>query len=197
MYILGITGNIGSGKTTVSNRFGALGAVISHSDDLAKKILQDTSSIKEQLSLRFGSDILDGSGKLQTRILAERAFSSTEDQQFLNGLIHPEVRKETLSRIEKARKESCPLFVIDAPLLYEAGVEQITDSVLVVVADQSHRQQRNEAGSGIQGDDFERRDKLQLSIEEKIKRADHTIYNNGSLKDLFENVDVLFHELTR
>lgn len=196
MYILGITGNIGSGKTTASNRFDNLGAVVSHSDDLAKEILQNTPAILDQLRFRFGSDILDHSGKLQTQILAERAFSSTESQQFLNDLIHPEVRKATLAKIEKARQAGYPVFVIDAPLLFEAGVDQISDSVLVVTAEPRHRQQRVESRSQIQSEDFKRRDELQMSIEEKLSRANHIIENDGSLEDLFEKVDKLYKELT-
>jgi len=195
MYILGVTGNIGSGKTTVSNRFARYGAVVSHSDDLAKAILRNTPEILEQLSRRFGQAILDEAGKLKTQLLAKRAFASEADQQFLNALIHPAVRQATLTRIESARKADCKLFVIDAPLLFEAGVDQITDSVLVVVADEDHRQDRVETRSQIKGEDFRRRDELQLSIEEKIRRADHLIYNNGSLEELFEQVDLLYYKL--
>jgi len=150
----------------------------------------------EQLRKRFGSDILDSSGKLQNHILAERAFSTIAGQQFLNDSIHPEVRKATLSKIETAKKEGYSLFVIDAPLLFEAGVDQIADSVLVVAADREHRKQRVEIRSQIQSADFARRDNLQLSIDEKLKRADHIIYNNGSLDNLFEKVDELYRELT-
>ena len=113
MYILGITGNIGSGKSTVSNRFVELGAQVSHSDDLAKELLQKNQYILQTLAQRFGSDILDSTGNLQRSILAERAFASRQDQQFLNQLIHPEVRKATSSRIEAAKLNNLPLFIID------------------------------------------------------------------------------------
>ncbi|MCF7824196.1 MAG: dephospho-CoA kinase [Candidatus Marinimicrobia bacterium] len=195
MYILGVTGNIGSGKTTVSQRLAEFGAVVSHSDDLAKEILQNTPEIISQICTRFGADILDESGSVQTRLLAERAFSSPGNQKFLNGLIHPEVRKATLARIQTARESACRLFVIDAPLLFEAGVDAITDSVLVVTASHIFRQGRVEKRSQIRDNDFNRRDELQLSIEEKIARADHVITNNGSLDDLMEKVDALYRQL--
>ncbi|MCF6239524.1 MAG: dephospho-CoA kinase [Candidatus Marinimicrobia bacterium] len=195
MYILGVTGNMGSGKSTVSQRFSELGAVVSHADDLAKELLQNDSNILNQLAQRFGSDILDGSGQLQRQLLAERAFATREDQQFLNHLLHPEVRRATLLRINDARQKSTPLFVIDAPLLFEAGVDSITDSVLVVTADKMLRQGRVEHRSQITEADFERRDRLQLSIEEKISRADHVIYNNGSLVELLTQVDNFYQAL--
>lgn len=195
MYILGITGNIGSGKSTAANRLGKLGAVVSHSDDLAKDLLQNTPGILAKLSNRFGADIIDGSGKLQRHILAERAFSSAENQQYLNSLIHPEVRKATLSRIDRAKQEANVLFVIDAPLLFEAGVDQLCNSVLVVAADNIHRQDRVEVRSQIPKEDFGRRDLLQMSIKDKIERADHLIINNGSLKELVAKVDAFFETL--
>ena len=192
MYILGVTGNIGSGKSTVSNRLAEHGASVSHSDDLAKEILQNNLEILNQLSSRFGTDILDTSGKLQTQILAERAFASKDNQVFLNRLIHPEVKKATLARIEEAVERGVQLFVIDAPLLFEAGVDAITDSVLVISAENFYRQGRVEKRSQIESDDFSRRDNLQLSIEEKISRADHVIYNNGSLDELKLKVDEMY-----
>ncbi|MEA3287940.1 MAG: dephospho-CoA kinase [Candidatus Marinimicrobia bacterium] len=195
MYILGVTGNIGSGKSTVSKHLAESGAGFSQSDDLAKELLQNDSDLLEQLAHRFGQDILDERGQLRRHILAERAFATREDQKFLNQLIHPKVRQVTLARLDQARKENRSFFVIDAPLLFEAGVDSICDSVLVVVADNIYRQSRVEHRSQITESDFKRRDNLQLSIEEKINRADHVIYNNGSLNELLAQVDVLYDQL--
>lgn len=195
MFVLGVTGNIGSGKSTVGKRLAELGAVVSHSDDLAKEILQNDPNILKHLSIRFGSDIQDESGKLQRHVLAERAFASTEDQQYLNNLIHPEVRKVTLSRIKAAQEDKQRLFVIDAPLLFEAGVDKICNMVLVVTADLNFRKARVNQRSQISDEDFRRRDNLQLSIEEKINRADHIIHNNGSLDELIVQVDELYRQL--
>ena len=115
MLILGVTGNIGSGKTTVSERLGHHGAIVSHSDPLAKEILQNDPEILASLAQRFGTDILDNSGELQKERLAERAFGTREDQLFLNQLIHPKVREATRDRIEIARSQGHDLFVVDAP----------------------------------------------------------------------------------
>lgn len=195
MFILGVTGNIGSGKSTVSDRLAHHGAVVSHSDPLAKEILQNDPEILASLAQRFGADILDEAGVLQKHILAERAFSTRDDQLFLNHLIHPEVRKITLDRIEIARSQGKQLFVVDAPLLFEAHADSITDSVLVVVADRMFREGRVERRSSISKVDFERRDALQMPIEEKIRRADYVINNDGSLSDLLDKVDMFYKEL--
>ncbi|MBT4034048.1 MAG: dephospho-CoA kinase [Candidatus Marinimicrobia bacterium] len=195
MYILGVTGNIGSGKSTVSDRLVHHGAVVSHSDPLAKEILRNDPEILASLAQRFGTDILNEAGILQKHILAERAFSTRDDQLFLNHLIHPEVRRITLDRIEIARSQGKPLFVVDAPLLFEAHADSITDGVLVVVAERMFREGRVERRSSISKVDFERRDALQMPIDEKIRRADYVINNDGTLIELLAKVDVFYKEL--
>ncbi|MBC8375207.1 MAG: dephospho-CoA kinase [FCB group bacterium] len=195
MFILGVTGNIGSGKSTVSDRLAHHGAVVSHSDPLAKEILQNDPEILASLAQRFGTDILNEAGILQKHILAERAFSTRDDQLFLNHLIHPEVRRITLDRIEIARSQGKSLFVVDAPLLFEAHADSITDGVLVVVAKRMFREGRVERRSSISSVDFERRDALQMPIDEKVRRADYVIDNDGTLIELLAKVDIFYKGL--
>jgi len=196
MYVLGVTGNIGSGKTTITERLAQHGAVISHSDPLAKEILQNDPEILAKLAERFGTDILDVNGQLVKPLLAERAFKSREDQTYLNQLIHPEVRKITLDRIAIARSQGKKLFVLDAPLLFEAHADSITDGVLVVVSQRQFRQERVQRRSQISQSDFDRRDALQMPIEEKIARADYVITNDGTLEELMQKVDEFVSQLT-
>lgn len=195
MYILGVTGNIGSGKSTVTDRLAHHGAIVSNSDPLAKEILRNDPEILAKLAQHFGTDILDETGALQTHILAERAFSTRDNQLFLNHLIHPEVKRRTLDRIEIARSKGNKLFVVDAPLLFEAHADSITDGVLVVVADRVFREGRVERRSQISKVDFDRRDALQMPIEEKIRRADFVIENDGTLVELLAKVDIFYRDL--
>ncbi|MCF7808592.1 MAG: dephospho-CoA kinase [Candidatus Marinimicrobia bacterium] len=180
----------------MSKRLAELGAVVSHSDDLARYLLENDVAILAQLSARFGTDILDDSGKLRRSVLAERAFSTKEDQLFLNQLIHPKVWEATQKRLETARERGAYMFVMDAPLLFEAGVEVYTDSVLVVTADALLRKARIFSRSQILAEDFDRRESLQMPIDKKIELADHIIENNGTLEDLYLQVDELYHRLT-
>jgi len=152
-------------------------------------------AILQKLAHRFGADILDDTGVLQRSLLAERAFATEQDQQFLNQLIHPEVRKHTLARMHDAELQNIPMFVVDAPLLFEAGVDEICHSVLVIAADSNLRMERVLERSQISNIDFKRRDDIQLSIEEKIRRADHVIFNNGSLKDLLKQVEQFYGKI--
>lgn len=196
MYFLGITGSIGSGKSTVSKRLSEHGAMVSHSDDLARYLLENDNAILAQLSQRFGAEILDEDGKLNRSVLADRAFSTKEGQLFLNQLIHPKVWESTQKRLETAREKGVFLFVMDAPLLFEAGVEVYTDSVLVVTADPLLRKARISSRSQITAEDFDRREALQMPIDKKIELADHVIENNGTLEELHLQVDELYHRLT-
>ena len=196
MYLLGVTGSIGSGKSTVSERLAELGAMVSHSDNLARYLLENDEDILLHLTAYFGSDILDESGKLSRPMLAERAFSTKQHQLYLNQTIHPKVWEAAQKRIETAREQGFRLFVIDAPLLFEAGVDVYTDSVVVVTAPLEIRRTRIYDRSGISPDDFDRRESLQMPIEKKIQLADHVIENNGTLEELQLQVDELYHRLT-
>ena len=196
MFLLGVTGSIGSGKSTVSKRLAELGAMVSHSDDLARYLLENNDDILSNLSQRFGQDILDEAGRLRRSVLAERAFSTREGQRYLNQLIHPKVWEATQKRIETARDQGYRLFVVDAPLLFEAGVDVYMDAVLVVMAELEARRDRIFQRSRISREDFDRRESLQMAIAKKIQLADHVIENNGTLEDLQRQVDELYHRLT-
>lgn len=195
MYILGITGSIGSGKSTVAARFAELGAFVSHSDQVAHRILEEDTEVREALLAHFGDSILGTDGQINRPALANKAFASPEDQIFLNHVIHPRVKHITQELMDEQRAVGCKLFIIDAPLLFEAHSDSITDSVLVVHAKRIFREGRVERRSKITKVDFDRRESLQMPTEEKIRRADHVIDNDGSLEDLYSKVMALYEEL--
>ncbi len=189
MFRLGITGSIGSGKTTVSRCFESKGARLSISDDLAREILFSDPSTMDELIQYFGNKILDENGKLDRQNLADVAFTDPDNQSILNKILHPRVRVETRELMNTAEQEGVQLFVVDAPLIFEAGLDKELNAVLVVTASDDLRQQRVLDRSGISAADFARRDALQLSQDEKCKRADYIIENDSSLEALVAEVD--------
>lgn len=195
MFRLGITGSIGSGKTTVSRRFEELGARLSISDDLAKEILFTDTEIQAALLKKFGDEILNTAGIIDRQKLAATAFRDPQNQQFLNSLVHPRVRQQTLERMNDAVEDGIELFVLDVPLLYEAGVEEILDAVLVVKARVDLRLERVLARGGITAEDFTHRDSLQMPQEEKAERADYVIENEKSLDDLIAKADRVYQQI--
>ena len=197
MYVLGVTGSIGSGKTTASNILATFGAQVSHSDDLAKSLIRNDLTLITQIKERFGPDVYDAQGQLTTDTLAQRAFGNPEDQAALNRIVHPAVAQASQHLINEARVAGFKLFVLDSPLLFEAGADKIVDSVLVVVADPRLRQTRVADRSGIDKKDFGRRDQLQMSVEEKIKRADHIIHNDSDIPGLQSKLKDLYDQLTQ
>ncbi len=195
MFKLGVTGSIGAGKSTVANHLAELGATVSNSDELAKSILFNDPEIRSALLRRFGSDIFTSSGEPNRQRIAKVAFQTRESQQFLNHLIHPKVRLATRQRLEAAQTAGCRLFVVDAPLIFEAGLDKELDAVLVVVAPKSLRKARVRSRSGISSADFQDRDALQWDQEKKSAAADFLIRNDDSLKNLVQQVDAVFNQL--
>jgi len=197
MYKLGVTGNIGSGKTTAAKILAEFGAEVSHSDDLAKDLIRRDPQLIGQIKARFGDDVYDRSGVLRPALLAERAFKDPAQQQILNQIVHPAVAQASQELMQSAQAKGTTLFIMDSPLLFEAGADRLLDSVLVVVAAKQSRQDRVAQRSGIPAEDFNRRDKLQMPIEEKIKRAQHVIHNDGDIADLRIKLKILFDQITQ
>ena len=143
----------------------------------------------DELIQYFGNKILDENGKLDRQNLADVAFTDPDNQSILNKILHPRVRVETRELMNTAEQEGVQLFVVDAPLIFEAGLDKELNAVLVVTASDDLRQQRVLDRSGISAADFARRDALQLSQDEKCKRADYIIENDSSLEALVAEVD--------
>lgn len=196
MFKLGVTGSIGAGKSAVSRRLAELGAQVSNSDELAKSILFSDTEIFQQLLNHFDTSILDATtGKLDAKNLAATAFRTSSAQAFLNQLIHPKVREATSQRMLLALHEGVKLFVVDAPLIFESGLDSELDGVLVVTASSEIRKQRVFERSGISAEDFIARDSLQMSEAAKVAKADYVITNQGSIEDLNRQVDAIFEKL--
>jgi len=196
MFKLGVTGSIGAGKSAASQRLVERGALVSNSDDVAKSILFSDRSILEQLLHYFGSKILDtATGKLDSKNLAAAAFQNPSHQAFLNQLLHPKVREATRQRMLLAMNEGVKLFVVDAPLIFETGLNAELDAVLVVTAPLEIRQQRVFDRSGISPEDFIARDNLQWPEVQKVAAADYVVVNDGTKENLYRRIDAIFDQL--
>ena len=196
MYKLGITGSIGSGKSSAARHLADLGAMVCDADIVARDLLDSGSDIQNAIIQRFGSDLRQPDGRLNRSLLAERAFADPAGQQFLNDLIHPAVIAATLVIMAKAEETGEALFIVDAPLLFEAGMDAYLNAVLVVTAQDSVRRERVMARSGISSADFQQRNDLQLSQSEKMAKANFIIENNTSLEELNQKVEAFFEELS-
>jgi len=194
MYKLGITGGIGSGKTTVSSLLEEKGAVVFNADKESKIRLQNSISLQHKLINLFGNAVTD-KGHLVLSKLAQVAFSSKLNQNLLNGIMWPEVMILIDQAIRNAEDSGVKLFIVDAALILEANLQNLLDSVLLVSAPEEKRMSRALRRKNLPTSQIQQRMALQLSENEKIETADFVIYNISTLEDLQTEVDIFYKKL--
>jgi dephospho-CoA kinase len=194
--VIGLTGGIGSGKSTVSRLLQKLGASLVDADAIVHELQAAGSPMLERIVDAFGPGMLTRSGELDREALGSLVFGDAEARQRLNAIVHPAVGVEMARRIEEARKGRAPLVVVDVPLLLETGRRQGFDAVVVVYCRESQQIERQQARDGSSREDAEQRVRAQLSIEEKRRMADHVIDNSGSMEETDRQVRDLYEALT-
>lgn len=191
MLIIGLTGGIASGKSTVANELAELGAVVLNADEAAHRVI-NAPEVRAELVTRWGDSILLASGDVNRRAVAERVFdknaAATAERAFLENLLHPRIRAEFEAEIERLRETGAFGVVIDAPLLLEAGWDGICDAVVFVDSPFADSRKRAEKLRNWSLAEFEARMAAQMPIEEKRNRASHVIENDGSLVELRDRV---------
>lgn len=190
--LIGLTGNIGSGKSTVAQLLAAKGAAVIDADALARQATEDPA-VLAAIAQQLGEDLIR-EGKLDRAATAQRVFADPEARERLNGIVHPWVRRAMAARIDALLAASTPppVIVLDIPLLYEGGLERTVDAVIVVNAGLPTRLARLTARGLLSADDVRARDAAQLPLAEKVRRADFVIDNEGDLDALAAQVDRLW-----
>ncbi|MEN8181066.1 MAG: dephospho-CoA kinase [Myxococcota bacterium] len=193
--VIGLTGGIGSGKSTVSRMLETLGATVIDADRITREVQAPGGAVLERIAESFGTGVLDASGALDREALGAIVFRDAEARRRLNAIVHPAVGAEMARRIEEARGAGDPLVVVDVPLLLETGRAAGFEAVVVVYCRESQQIERQIAREGYTREEALRRVRAQLSIEEKRGRADHVIDNSGSLAETERQVRELFEGL--
>lgn len=190
--IVGLTGGIASGKSTVSNLFRKYGIEIVDADKVAKEVSEKKESI-EKISNIFGKDILDSDGKIVREKLREKAFKKRELLQELNKIIHPQVMEYFKRKKEENSKDE--ILIFDIPLLYETKMEYLCDKIIVVGVDVQKQIRRVVARDGSSEELAKKIIFNQMPLDEKIKKADIVIMNDGTLDELEAKVMKIYREL--
>lgn len=190
--IIGLTGGIASGKSTVSNFFKELGVEIVDADLVAKEISEKKESV-ERIKDIFGNDIIDAEGKVIRERLRERVFRDRALLEKLNGIIHPQVI-EYFQR-KKIENSDSEIMIFDIPLLYETNMDKLCDNVIVVGLDKEKQIERVILRDGSSRELAQKIISNQMSLEDKMRRADIVIMNDGSLEDLKEKVIEVYNFL--
>ena len=196
MFSLGVTGGIGSGKSTVCRMLEDLGAAVFDADRVARALMESDPELRNALKEAFGDDVYDASGRLNRTYVAARVFGDDAAIARLNALVHPRVYAAFEAAKERAAADGAVLLVLEAALIYESGGDQHLDAVAVVDAPLAKRLAWTSARDGVTPAQVEARMRHQLPPEELRARADYVIENEGSLEHLRSQVEHLFRSVT-
>jgi dephospho-CoA kinase len=188
MKIIGLTGGIGSGKSTVARFLAEMGAVILDADKLGHEALKPGSEVWERVANEFGKSIVTASGDIDRARLGELVFSSNEARERLNRIMHPPMYNMAKAQLEEYSHQGVDEVVLEAPLLIEAGWTSLVHEVWVTVSPEATVLKRIRERTGLSESEARARIQAQLSNEERIKYADVVIDTDCSLDELKNRV---------
>jgi len=196
MKLVGLTGGIGSGKSTVAAMLRALGGTVVDADAIVHELQRKGTSLLAEMVEAFGPEILRADGELDRKALGDRVFRDPDARKRLGDLVHPKVGAEMMARVEAARAAGAPVVVMDVPLLLEgrqAGAPRGPyDCVVVVWVPEAVQIERTVARDACERGEAERRVRAQMPLDEKRVLADHVIDNSGSREETEARVRALW-----
>lgn len=193
---MALTGGIASGKSTVAQFLQKLGALVYDTDIIAHQCYEPGTPVYDRLVLEFGKDVLEPTGKVNRAKLAEIIFSQPEKRKKLNQLVHPAVVAEVKKIIKACKKEpKAKLLVFQVPLLVEAKMQNLFNFIVVIITSPEAQYQRL-LKQGLAEEQILARLKAQLPDSERLKYADFTLINKGSLEQLKVNSTLLYQKLS-
>jgi len=193
MYKVGLTGGIGSGKTTIARIWEKKGAFVLDADDFAKELMVTDSDIIEKIKESFGEEAYKNDQSLNRSYLAKEAFEKGRVDE-LNKIVHPRVFEKTEDKIEEAEQEGYKVFVKEAALLLNYGRPESLDKVVLVLATDENMIKRAAQRDNVSPDVIQERLDKQQDFEKLKSRADFVIHNNGSMEDLEMRAQILFEK---
>ena len=196
MKVIGLTGGISSGKSTVSRFLGELGAVIIDADRVGHDALKDPG-IRQEIVDAFGEQVLGADGHIDRSKLGKMVFNAPEALKLLNGIMHTRMHDIIKALLEDYRGQGAGVVVLEAPLLVEAGWTSSVDEVWVTVSPESAVLKRLGERSGLSEAETLARIRSQISSDARVKHADVIIDNDGSLGELKTKVKELWQKLKR
>lgn len=195
MKTVGLTGGIGSGKSTVAKLLTEEGFAVVDADQIARDIMEPGSPVLQQVADVFGEDVIRQDGSLNRAELARRAFVSQEQTAKLNAITHPAIREESKRRFAQAEASGAKVAVYDMPLLVDLGLNEDMDLTVVVDVDVEERVRRLVASRGLEESDARARIAQQIDDATRLAAADVVIDNNGPVEALEPQVRDLVERL--
>jgi len=196
MLVVGLTGGVASGKTTVSRILQQEGAYLIDADLIARELVQPHTPIWSELIRAFGKEILEKDESINRRALAARVFSNPQKREQLEKILHPQIAREIDRRIEEIRKKDPEaVVVVDAALLVETGTYRRMDRLIVVTATEAQQVERLGNRTGAAPKEALGIISSQIPLAEKLKVADFIIRNEGALEETIRRAKEIFREL--
>jgi len=195
--VIGLTGSIATGKSTVSEMLKRRGAVIVDADQVARQVVEPGTEGLAKVVAHFGTQVLDEEGRLHRPALASIIFNDPKQRKVLNALLHPLIIREMRKQTEESlRNDPNRIVIWDVPLLIEENLTQFVEKTIVVYVPESVQLKRLMERNSLSESEARSRIHAQLSIEEKKEMADYIIDNSGSLAETERQVDRLWNYLT-
>lgn len=195
MKKIGLTGGIGSGKSTVAKLLAEHGFIVVDADKIAREIMEPGSPVLDDVAAAFGDDLINEDGSLDRGELARRAFVDKQSTEKLNSITHPAIRAESERRFAAAEAAGEPAVVYDMPLLVELGMHRDMDLTVVVDVDAEERVRRLTDSRGLDEADARARIAQQIDADTRNAAADVIIDNNGAEADLKPQVERLIKQI--
>ncbi|MBW3691511.1 dephospho-CoA kinase [Aeromonas dhakensis] len=191
MYVVAITGGIGSGKTTVANQFAELGIEVVDADIIAREAVEPGTPALAAIATHFGADVIAPDGRLDRRQLRERVFTDPQAKGWLNALLHPLIRSEMQRQCAAARSPYCLLVV---PLLVENRLTALANRVLVIDVDEATQIERTCRRDGVSREQAEAILAAQASRTERLAAADDVLDNQNGTPEAIKSRIFALHE---
>ncbi len=196
MKIIGITGGIGSGKSTLSKLLSEAYSIdVINADELSRQVMEQENT-KQEIATKFGSEYLQIDHKIDRDKLGEAVFSDPALKQKLEAIIHPHVRELFFDNIMQYNAKNVPLVIYDCPLLIEAELQDDVDMTILVYADEEMRVERIMKRNDLSKKQVQDRMNAQMKLEDKIPFADMVIYNTGTYDELRNSIGHIYKEIT-
>lgn len=196
MVTVGITGGIGSGKTTVCEIWSRMGAYILNADDLAKELMVSDPEIKAQLIETFGEASYLGDGSLNREYLAAEAFENDRVEE-LNAIVHPKMPDAAMKKMREIEQAGYDVFVYEAALLLENIEPGDLDYIVLVLADEEHRLKRVKQRDDSTADEIKQRMNKQRDFAKATDQVDYVIRNNGTLEELEKKAELVYQDFLK
>ncbi|MCR3923457.1 MAG: dephospho-CoA kinase [Firmicutes bacterium] len=192
MLVIGLTGGIATGKSTVATLFEKRGVHRIDTDQLARSVVEPGQIAWDAIVQYFGNDILQENGQLNRKKLGKLIFADAKKRRVLENIIHPAIQALMNRQINEARRQGVCITLIEVPLLYETNFHNDVDRVIVVTATEEKQVARLLQRDGLAGEQARQRMASQLPLAEKVARADYVIDNNGTLEQTEQQVDAVW-----